>query len=573
MPLAVEPKRFPGLDKVSQPKPQAQIDELQKTWKGEFVDRLGMANWQAEGAVRDLILSSSAGLAMMATGMQFYPHPHALKINEYLWQVGAGNIKRLIIEAPPQHGKSTNASHYFPAWHLGMFPDQEIILASYETKFARMWGRRARDVMETFGEEFFDVRVDPASRSAESWKLKHHNGAMHCAGAGGPITGKGCHLAIIDDPFKNDKEANSQLIRDSKWEWYKATLFTRVREGGAIVLINTRWHMDDLAGRLQEQEDPTGDRWVTLTLPALAYDPAFMTPEQLAGYEDPLGRMPGEPLCPGLFSLANLMAKKASVGEYWWNALFQQRPIALEGGLFKQRWLRTWNDWDELPAKMAFVHEDWGPHDLELPFPVAHGSWRYVDANPETQWDQVLISVDSALSKDTKSKRNSYIVMQVWGAKGSRRYLLDQVRFQGVQFVKLALLNLCRKWPMANTKLIEMKANGPEVVADFESWTPGITPILPEDGGSKEGRANSTTWQFEAGNVYIPHRRIYDWVPEFISELCSFPLGAHDDQVDACTQALFHMAPRALMGQPGALVTPQAAHWATWMRRLGMGRR
>lgn len=527
-----------------------------------------MPNWKAEQAIRDTMLSSPGGLAMIASGFTWRPYRHALLLNKHLFHVANGDIKESIVEWPPQHGKSFLVSQFFTAWHLMQFPQQNVLLGSYETKFARLWGRRARDVMELFGQEFFGVRVDPSSRAAESWKLKIAPGVtpgeMHTAGAGGPLTGRGGTLGVIDDIFKNDKEALSENIRDSKWEWFKATFMSRIREGDSVCLVNTRWHLDDVAGRWRAQcaNDPSSNL-VILSVPAFAIDPTQLPPEEAAKYQgDPLGRQPGEPLCPKLFSKNNLEKKRRLMGEFWWNSLYQQRPVPLEGGIYKAKWIRTWRAWSELPVPMEFVREGIG-HDNwavvrkylqvaqlrieDLPFKQwfeSHSFGRWVRTDANNWWDKLIFSVDSAMSKDVKSKKNSWIVMQVWAAKGSNRYLLDQIRFQGAQYAKIAFLCLCLKWPHAQEKYIENKANGPEVIKEFRSIISGIIPVNPEEnGGSKEGRAMGITWVWEAGNVWIPHMLVAYWSEDFTTELCQFPLGANDDMVDCQSQALSALAP------------------------------
>lgn len=583
----LEPARYPGapvgqrgvpIPPVAPPDPQQGLQKLRSTWRDFFCGEKGESQWKAEEAVRSWILGSPAGLAMIASGFTWKPYPHCQLLNKYLWLVAAGQIKQLIVEMPPQHGKSMLTSHYFTAWHLMTFPEQSIMLGSYETKFARLWGRRARDVMELFGEEFFGVRVDPSSRAAESWRLKFAGnpgergatpGEMHTAGAGGPLTGRGGTLGIVDDIFKNDKEAMSEAIRDNKWEWFKATFMSRIREGGGVALVNTRWHLDDVAGRLQKlsASDAIGN-WVVLRIPAFAYDPSQLPPDLAKDYKgDPLAtlnppyiRNPGDPLCPWLFSKKNLLAKMALMGDFWWNSLYQQTPIALEGGIYKHSWIRAYRDYSDLPVPMQFVregidHGNWAPVRTlmakskisveELPFLKDFNLFgRWVRTNAILDWDRVILSVDSALSQDVKSKKNSWIVMQVWSAKGSQRYLLDQIRFQGAQYAKVAFLCMCLKWPMIGAKLVENKANGPEIIRAFSALIPGIIPINPEEkGGSKASRALGCTWIWQAGNVHIPHVLLCPWVEAFISELCSFPLGSNDDQVDAQSQALEHLSP------------------------------
>ncbi len=190
---------------------------------------------------------------------------------------------------PPRHGKSEFISKYFPAWFLGTFPDKRIILTSYESEYAASWGRKARNLLEEHGRELFGVRIAGDSSAADRWDIAGRDGGMNTAGAGAAITGKGANVAIIDDPVKNDTDAMSETKRAAVWEWYRATLRTRLEgDPRAIILVMTRWHEDDLAGRLLKAQAAATSgpckRWDVLELPALA-EPG-----------DPLGRPPGAPL-------------------------------------------------------------------------------------------------------------------------------------------------------------------------------------------------------------------------------------------------------------------------------------
>lgn len=395
-----------------------------------------------------------------------------------------------MIYTPPQHGKSTLVSHYFPAWYLGKRPTSRVLLASYEASFAAHWGGRARDTMAEYGAELFGTGVS-TTRGAQAWWETDQGGYMATAGVGGPITGKGARLAIIDDPVKNQEEALSQTYRDKTWEWYRATFRTRVEQGGAIVLVMTRWHEDDLAGRLLRYEP---ERWTVVRLPAIA--------EQ----DDPMGRAEGEPLAPQLFGRETLLETKAAVGSFWWSALYQQRPSPATGGIFRRDW------------------------------------WRYYREAPAV-FDEVVASWDMSFRE---TRQGSFVVGQVWGRRGADKYLLDQVRDRmGFPATIEAVRQLAAKWPQARTTLIEDKANGPAVIDTLRGTIGGIVPVTPE--GSKAARAHAVSPQVEAGNVWLPDPEIAPWIGDYIEELTSFPVGANDDQVDATTQALDRLGGHSVM--------------------------
>ncbi|MGB6771205.1 MAG: terminase family protein [Candidatus Dormiibacterota bacterium] len=244
--------------------------------------------------------------------------PHLRLIERVLLEAIAERDGRLIVTLPPRHGKSELVSAAFPAWFLGTYPDKRVILASYGADFAASWGRKARDILQVHGHEF-GVRVREGSSAADQWLIAGHKGGMQTAGVGGQITGKGADLVVIDDPIKNDAEAVSLVSRDHLWEWYRATLRTRLEPGGTIAVIMTRWHPYDLVARLVSE---SGEKWREIRLPAIAEE------------DDPLGRPLGEPLWPDRFGVEAMDATKAALGR-WWNALYQQSPMPdVEGALW-----------------------------------------------------------------------------------------------------------------------------------------------------------------------------------------------------------------------------------------------
>jgi hypothetical protein len=179
-------------------------------------------------------------------------------------RVGNG---RLILTVPPRHGKSELVSKYFPAWFLGVYRNRRIILAGYEASFAASWGRKARTLLESHG-DMFGVQVDQKSSASDAWNIKGAEGGMQTAGVGGPITGKGADVLIIDDPIKNYEEAHSETFREKTWDWFTSTAYTRLEPNGTVILVQTRWHEDDLAGRIIR--DMKHEKWRVINFPALA---------------------------------------------------------------------------------------------------------------------------------------------------------------------------------------------------------------------------------------------------------------------------------------------------------------
>lgn len=238
---------------------------------------------------------------------------------------------------PPRHGKSELASHWFPVWFLNLFPQYNIILTSYEADYAARWGRKVRNTIQEHRSSL-RVRISEDSSASNRWETTA-GGGMNTAGVGGPITGKGAHILIIDDPVKNREDAESRSMRERTWEWWQGTARERLEPMpqtpfGAVILIMTRWHQDDLAGRLlarrvdSKDEEKTHIPWHEFRLPALAEE------------SDPLGRVVGAPLWPEKYCLEALCNIRDEIGPYNWASEYQQRPIPREGNLFWREMFR-----------------------------------------------------------------------------------------------------------------------------------------------------------------------------------------------------------------------------------------
>lgn len=430
-------------------------------------------------------------------------YDHLAVLDYHLVQVAARKIDRLIVQMPPQHGKSELCSRTFPAWYLGIRPQESIILAGYESRFAAKWGRKARELIERWGPGLFGVRVDPFQRAADNWALQYLNGestggSMFTAGVGGPATGKKAHVFIIDDPFKNLQEALSETVRNTKIEWFKSVASTRLQKNGAIIVIQTRWHNADLAGYLQS-EFP--GRWVVVDLPAIAWARGQIPESDWR--PDLLGRQPGEALCPDLHPIHELREQEQLLGPGLFSALYQQRPSPGAGGIFDECWWQFWT-LEALPEKWDYLFQTW--------------DFTYKD-----------------------SKDSDWVVGQVWGVRWPNFYLLDQVRDrllfpQTLDAVRrLSATGFGRQ---TSAKLFELKANGPAVQSVLRAELPGIVGVEPE--GSKEARAHAVSFLVRAGNVVLPNPEMpgFSWVRQFVREATDFPRGDHDDQVDAMTQGL-----------------------------------
>lgn len=387
---------------------------------------------------------------------------------------------RIIINAPPRHGKSEGVSHWLPTWFLDWFPDLNVILSSYADDFASDWGLKVRDEFSDNSKVWSKLRRD--KMKVNDWKLTD-GGGMRTAGVGGPITGRGGDLIIVDDPHKNWEEAMSPTYRKKVINWFKSTLYTRAEPNASIIVIQTRWHEDDLSGYLERDHE---DKWTVIRLPALAEE------------DDILGREEGAPLCPERYTAEELKRIKRALGSHMFAGLYQQRPSPLEGGIIKRAWFRRWK---ELPESFEKVIQSWD------------------------------------LGFSGKSASASYVCGSIWGVHKAKFYLIDLIR-ERLNFPETVrkILVMSRRYPEALDKHIENKAHGAGVIDVLEDEVPGILPYEPR--GSKEARLIAVSGLIEAGDVYIPDESVAEWSEEYLQELTTFPNSAQSDQVDTTSMAL-----------------------------------
>lgn len=438
------------------------------------------------------IPATPADLAHKLSGGRWMHAPHLDYLSNRLVALYKRQIEGLIVSMPPRHGKSTLIDVNYPAWWLAQSPMDRIALAGYGESFARDWGGKVRDIVIEHGASVLNLELSRDKQAADDWALTT-GGGMITVGVEGGLTGRGANLLIIDDPIKNEEEALSEVYRNRIWNWWQATASTRLEPNAVVLLVATRWHEDDLIGRLL-RELPT--RYEVVSFPALA------------GENDILGREPEEMLWPARFYDDPGYAKRrAKLSPYWWSSLYQQKPSPEGGGVLKEDWWQFYRPGD-LPVDMDQWIQSW---ELSL--------------------------------KDNKT--NDYGVGQVWGRKGSRNFLLAQVRDHfSLAGVCAAMKQFTHDYPKALAKLVEDTAMGPALKQTMQHSVAGIIPIIPK--GSKRARAEAVVPLLQAGNVYLPGNSVDDcpkWVKEFIAECSSFPKGSHDDQVDTTTQALAFLQP------------------------------
>lgn len=396
----------------------------------------------------------------------------------------------LLISVPPQHGKSLTITETLPSWYLGKNPTHDAIIASYNEDTAVRFGRRNRDKLEEFSSNIFPdyiPRTAPWSNTEFECTKK---GRCISRGIMSGITGNPAHLIIIDDPIKNRQEADSETTRAAILQEYYNSIRTRIKPKGKLIVIQTRWHEDDLFGHLARTVATS--RLTIINLPAESEDATT----------DLLHRPAGEALCPeigrGNAWLTEFKQEYSSKeGQRAWNALYQGRPTAIEGNIIKSEW------------------------------------WQYYDIPPVCPYK--IISVDAAF-KDGDD--NDYVVAQVWGKIGNKYYLLDQIR-DHLTFVQTlgTIRELRVSHPDTLFVLIEDKANGTAIINVLSDEMDGIIPIEP--AGGKISRANAVTPAIENKRVFLP--RHASFTAAFVAECSAFPNAQHDDQVDSMTQALHRM--------------------------------
>ena len=419
---------------------------------------------------------------------------------------------RLILQVPPRHGKSTLASIAFPAWHLGNHPSHEFISVAYSASLSMGFSRKVRDMLrDPSYKNVFKTRLDAQSQSAEAW-LTSEGGGFVAAGVGGGITGRGAHVLVIDDPVKNREEAESQYNRESTWDWYTSTAYTRLAPGGGVLVIMTRWHDDDLAGRLLTQAEEGGDQWELISYPAIAE-------------EDEEYRNAGDALHPARYDIDALKRINKAVGPRDWAALYQQQPVGEEGDYFKRDQIKYYNLSETDLGRMVFYQA----------------------------WDLAI----------GKGDRNDFTVGITVGVdEFDNLYVVDIMRgkYDGFQIVE-NVLDFADQWapravgiekghlsmaigPFLEKRVRERKA--------FQHYIQDLS-VGRRD---KELRARAIQGRIQQGMVLFP--RDADFTADLVGEMLRFPMGVHDDQVDALAWVGLMLAE---MDTYHALAVPEPASW------------
>lgn len=428
---------------------------------------------------------------------------HHKLIAKKLEAVERGESTRLMITVPPRHGKSMLASEYFPAWYLGRNPEKYIIAASYNQEFADGFGRKVRNQLldPVFHDIFPDCRLMADSTSAKAFNTTK-GGSYYAVGIGGPLTGRGADLLLIDDPIKNHEEAQSDLIRQKMKDWYASTAYTRLMPNAAIVLIQTRWHNDDLGGWLQKEHAQEG--WEIIDLPAI--------------------NDKGEALWPSQFPVKRLHEIRDAIGPTNWSALYQQTPIVEGGGILKRKWWKTWKQkvWDATEAK----------EKLDLPL-----------------CDMVIQVYDTAFKEKQENDFTARLTCGIFT-------LTDKEGRETVNLIILEIMNKRLNFPELRAEaersykdyepdrvLIEDKASGQSLLQELRAKGIRVTPMKADK--SPMLRAHAASVALESGAVWVPEG--LPNVEALITQCELFPNDKHDDMVTVLCHAVTYLRQRYKM--------------------------
>jgi predicted phage terminase large subunit-like protein len=412
---------------------------------------------------------------------------HLKEIAEGLHAVERGDIDRLMINVPPRHGKSELASVHYPAWVLGRHPDWRIILGSYSASLAYAFSRRARNLL-SHPLYPFDISTAGDLSNVQRWDIQGHRGGFLAAGVGGGIAGHGANLLIVDDPISGAEQADSAAYRDRAWQWFTQDAMTRLEPGGSIVMIGTRWHVDDPFGRALEGDEA----WHHIDLQAVTE------------WED--GSRSA--LWPARYDLAALDRLRAQLGERAFLALFQQEPAKQEGAILKRA---DWQFWEGICPPLEWM---------------------------VTGWDTAF----------KPGQENDWSVGMTVGLSNGSFYALDRWRAK-VEFpdLKRGLRAQFIRWN-PDEVVVEDAASGQSLIQEMKrtegaeaTWRGApLIPVVPfKVDPSKTARVHAISPYVEGHRVYLPADA--PWLDEFMTEATDFPTGKHDDQVDAFAIAMLRL--------------------------------
>lgn len=428
---------------------------------------------------------------------------------ETLTAVEAREIQRVAVSVPPGAAKSHYWSRMFPTWYLGRNPNHKYLSAAHSQTFAaNELGKKCRAIISSdeYRDVFPNTKLDPNSRAAESWGLSNGKGAYQTKGIGQAIAGYRANIGGLDDPFGSRADAESATIRDAAWAWYLDDFMTRMLPESPVAVVATRWHSQDIIGRIEEQNaEGKGIPYTIINLPALCEK------------DNILGLPEGESIWPEFYKKSFYLEKKETLSVKGWGSLYCGKPIDAAGGVVQSDWLFRYKS---LPGGEG--------NDVKI--------------------RKIVLSIDSA---NTAKERSDWTVIQVWvqGTDG-RHYLADVIRRQ-VEFEGLTtLMDRVSAFWKANVILVEDRGSGTQLlqVRGATSSTPSPIPLVPisTKNLSKEFRMDAVTPMFSGGLVLLPETA--SWLTDYETEILSFPHGKHKDTIDSTSQYLEWARHRAKLG-------------------------
>ena len=517
-------------------------EEIAEEYHAEQLEALAQEEEQREVniAARELAQRKLSRQHLIAYTLRFNPDYLAgwvhkdicRRLEQFMRDVEEQRSPRLMLQMPPRHGKSTLASIEFPTWVLGHHPEWEIITCSYAESLALDFSRAVRERVrdQEFRTLFEGTRIDPENQNAQGWKTTSKGGFLP-AGVGGPITGKGAHILTIDDPVKNSQEAESETTRESISRWYETTAYTRLAPGGGVLIIQTRWHLDDLSGRLESKMvDGNGDVFEIVRYPAEAT-------------EDEQFRKKGDPLHEARYNHAQLQMIKRAVGPQTWAALYQQNPVPAEGAAFQESMVKYYNK-EQLPEKLTYV----------------------------TAWDLAIGQKES----------NDRTVGMTWAKDITGQYWFVDCRRGHMDAFEIVneICDSYENWKPTMVGIEKDKiaqAVGPFLDSEIEDrglYGLYIEELSPAREGNKLHRCRSLQGLMRRGKVFLPNPDVQgnEWVREFVSELLQFPYGRRDDHVD-CAAWLALMAQETPSPGVNYSMLPKRASWKDRLKKMSRGER
>jgi len=417
--------------------------------------------------------------------------------NERGEEVLATGKDRICVNMPPRHGKSQLVSIYFPAWFLGRHPDKKVLMVSHTTDLAVDFGRKVRNLIATpeYQAIFPNVQLAQDSKSAGRWNTSV-GGEYFACGVGSALAGRGAHLLLVDDPHNEQDIINGNLdVFDKAYEWFTFGARTRLMPGGRVAIIQTRWHLDDLTGRVVRDmsQNELADKYEVVEFPAILETKDELTPEKIVE----------KPLWPEFFNLDALYRTKASMPVFQWNAQYQQHPTAEEAALVKREWWMTW-DKEEPP-----------------------------------QCEYVIMTLDAAAEKNNRA---DYTALTTWGVfyhEEENCYciiLLNSIK-RRLEFPELKELawEEYEEWN-PDAFIVEKKSSGTPLYQEMRRGGLMVQEYTPHRGsGDKTARLNSVADIVRSGLVWVPQTR---WAEELVEEVAGFPFMSNDDLVDTTIMAL-----------------------------------